>query len=502
MKSGDPLKLVLYLVGVAASEEEPGKSFVSRVLKSRFVVEHRFSSAEYVRYLEICASVCSFLGEREKAAHLLALAGAREGLASLARLCLVLGDYDGLTACKHQACARGWSECMVEGERWHDFLRYRALEEIEVSGHTWGGFSLQEDLLEKIITELVEGCAYPDRRTLLVELVRDLKSKGCRDELKLYILATRSGDNRLMLELASPFSRRASMQRERVPRMLREHLGDEYEVSVLQEGDTEQFHSSSGYVFCVEGPLGRELVRELVPRRLDPSRVGVYSQELEILSSISHECAPELLGVLELDGVELMRCRYDYGDFLSYCLEAGLCFSPFEAGWIARKLADFLVYMHERDILSLGVDDASLLWDGSRVIVMDFSRSRRLGGEGFVYAYGFASPYTPPELFLDSRVSLASDVFQWGVLVYRLVVGRYPFLQLHAGSLQDLRFPVAAAYGGPPVFDGLESAFDEAGVPLEIVRAALSRDPSSRPSASDLSRELSFHSSFHHCEWP
>src|SRR6185436_16241306 len=75
-----------------------------------------------------------------------------------------------------------------------------------------------------------------------------------------------------------------------------------------------------------------------------------------------------------------------------------------------------------------------LAGDG-RVVLMDFGTGRELDDQATRPAAG-TPLYLAPEIFTEGPASVRSDIYSAGVLLYRLLTGRYP---VGGATLHDLR---------------------------------------------------------------
>ena len=123
---------------------------------------------------------------------------------------------------------------------------------------------------------------------------------------------------------------------------------------------------------------------------------------------------------------------------------------------------------------------------GGRIVLMDFGSAGDVEpGSGAGGRKGTPLAMAP-ELLLENRASPASDLYSLGVLLFRIITGRYP---LHAKTLEDLKAAHASARGPLP---SLRSVRHD--VPNEFsdaIARALERDPAKRfASAVEMERAL------------
>jgi hypothetical protein len=120
-----------------------------------------------------------------------------------------------------------------------------------------------------------------------------------------------------------------------------------------------------------------------------------------------------------------------------------------------------------------------------RVVLMDFGAAHEISTPERVGAMAAGTPlFMAPETFEGAEASVASDLYAVGVLLFRLVTGRYPVEADSGSELARLhragrRTPLSNVRGGLP------------GAFVRIVERALDRDPAARfSSALEMRRAL------------
>jgi serine/threonine protein kinase len=164
-----------------------------------------------------------------------------------------------------------------------------------------------------------------------------------------------------------------------------------------------------------------------------------------------------------------------------------------DVGWAlqaARRLTGALAELHQQGIVHGGIDPYSVVlsstFDGETVPMLD--NVGLLGGEGRVFDPGeYLDPrYAGPEYFDDQygRIDHATDVYQLGMVCYRLLAGRHPF----DGSYDEVRAGVLG--DRPPAPSRCVSALPSA-VDNVIAKATAKQKLTRYETAHDLHRDVS-----------
>lgn len=189
--------------------------------------------------------------------------------------------------------------------------------------------------------------------------------------------------------------------------------------------------------------LNREVAIKFlnVGDRLTPAVVQRFEQEARLVASLRH---PNIVDMYEYgthEGIPYMVMEYVEGSTLSARLKESGAFSAAEAVSIVRQTLDALALAHAHKIVhrDLKTENLMLVSRGlSRDIVkvLDFGIAKilaedELGEEERFTRTGLilGSPKTmPPEQIAGDRVDHRADIYSLGVIFYRLLAMRYPFL--------------------------------------------------------------------------
>jgi serine/threonine protein kinase len=157
---------------------------------------------------------------------------------------------------------------------------------------------------------------------------------------------------------------------------------------------------------------------------------------------------------------------------------------------VAQGVLSGLTRVHTVGTIHLDVKPSNVLFDNSdNPLVADFGQSRRMAAGGIVSVSEMYWRVMPPETLLSGTASIHADVYQAGLLLYRMVNGESFYdaqkaLLLTPGNTEKMilrgKFPDRSAFL-PHVPPRLRTA----------IRTALRTDPAKRyASASDFADQL------------
>ena len=253
-------------------------------------------------------------------------------------------------------------------------------------------------------------------------------------------------------------------------------------------------------VFLAERADG-EFAQQVAVKLLRPgfdSDVDVdrFRAERQILATLNHPNIARLFdGGVADDGLPFLVLEYVEGDPIDrYCIEHHL--STRARLELFLRAADAVEYAHGRSIVHRDLKPSNILvaHDGT-VKLLDFGLARMLEegitGEGPATRTGhrwMTPEYAAPEQVRGTAITVRTDVYQLGAMLYDLLSGRTPFAH-HAGNLHDLEM---AAIGQDPAPLGGEFRGDIDAILLK----SLSKEPERRYAtagefAADVRRHLS-----------
>jgi serine/threonine protein kinase len=220
--------------------------------------------------------------------------------------------------------------------------------------------------------------------------------------------------------------------------------------------------------------LDRKVAVKLLAREADPRR---FRREAQAVGALAHPNICTLYDYGETDGRTFMVLQYLAGGSLEERLGGGRPLPDDDIERIAREVAAGLAHAHTRGVVHRDLKPANVLFDGSgRAKLADFGIAR-FGDE-----VGLTSPgtvlgtaaYLAPEQAAGEPATPASDVYAFGLILFRMLTGRLPFESRDAFELaamhRDRPPPSVTAFRADPPAR-LES----------VTFAALAKSPSDRP---------------------
>lgn len=234
--------------------------------------------------------------------------------------------------------------------------------------------------------------------------------------------------------------------------------------------------------------LGREVAVKVLSAEVsaDPSALRRMYAEARAAASLRHDNVVEVYdyGETELGGVPMPYVVMELvgGRPLSDMLRGG-ALSWQLAVLIGAQVSAALAAAHDRGVVHRDVKPANVMVHSGGVKLVDFGISAAAGELEQVTGQIFGTPaYLAPERLAGGMVRPATDVYALGLLLYLMLAGRMPWNV--STTTQMLK---AHRYREPAPLPAV------AGLPDDIaalVRRCLDKNPSARPAAVTVAREL------------
>jgi serine/threonine protein kinase len=248
----------------------------------------------------------------------------------------------------------------------------------------------------------------------------------------------------------------------------------------------------------LERPVAVKIIRSEFAT--DPDVTERFLREARTMARLRHQHAAMIFDAGSLpDGRHFIIMEYVEGVTLSAALAREGQFSPERAVKIAVEICDVLEEAHRLGIVHRDLKPSNIMLSEHGVRVLDFGVAKVLAspaestathastGSGKIVG---TPRYMSPEQCLGHRVGARSDLYSLGVLLYEMIAGRPPFMDVLPSAVM-----VKQATAPPPPLPKLRPDVSRA---LAIaVHTLLAKRPEDRPrTAADarlmLSRSLTF----------
>ncbi len=223
--------------------------------------------------------------------------------------------------------------------------------------------------------------------------------------------------------------------------------------------------------------LGRVIaVKVLTSGESDSLTVKRFYSEAKIQASLRHPGVAEYLGFYEYHGRPCILMEYVDGQTLAGVIERKGSLSPPEAFRIAHAIAAVVAHFHEQGVLHRDIKSNNIkISSDGRVKVLDFGiarlqSTRSMTSTGVVIG---TPGMLAPEQVNGLAVTPATDVWQFGVMVYEMLSGRLPF---RAETTRELYAQILNAKPAP--LSSIQPAMPH---PFEkVVTRCLQKEPTRR----------------------
>jgi serine/threonine protein kinase len=217
-----------------------------------------------------------------------------------------------------------------------------------------------------------------------------------------------------------------------------------------------------------------------------------FMREARTMARLRHPHAAMIFDAGNLpDGRHFIVMEYVEGSTLSETLLREGRFTPERAVAIASDICDVLLEAHKLGIVHRDLKPSNIMLNARGVCVLDFGVAKVLAtsadatsthattGSGVVVG---TPRYMSPEQCLGQRVGVRSDLYSLGVLLYEMLAGRPPFVDVLASAVL-----VRQATAQPPPLPGLRQDVPR---PLaQVIHTLLAKRPEDRPASAAAARQ-------------
>ena len=252
-------------------------------------------------------------------------------------------------------------------------------------------------------------------------------------------------------------------------------LGDRYRiVSLLGAGGMGEVYRATDL------RLGQAVALKFLPDEMarDPKALARFHNEVRIARQVAHPNVCRVYDLGEVEGFPYLSMEYVDGEDLHSLLRRIGRLPADKAIEIARKLCAGLAAAHDKGVLHRDLKPANIMIDGrGHVLITDFGLAGVRGQVEGLEARNGTPGYMAPEQLAGREVSVESDIYALGVVLYEMFTGKRPFNALTRAELIRVQ-----EEGLPPVPRTIVKDIDPA-VESVILRC-LDPEPRNRPQSA------------------
>ncbi len=252
-------------------------------------------------------------------------------------------------------------------------------------------------------------------------------------------------------------------------------LSDRYRIVALLG------HGGMGEVYRADDlTLGQQVALKFLPVALTRNEDALrrFRNEVRIARQVSHPNVCRVYDVGEMEGHLFLSMEYVDGEDLGSLLRRIGRLPSDKALEVARKLCAGLAAAHEKGVLHRDLKPSNIMLDArGQVLLTDFGLSGLVGEIGGAEIFNGTPVYMAPEQLSGKEVSVRSDIYALGLVLYEIFTGKRAF---EANTLQEL---IRARNESTPT--SLTTLVRDLDPAIEsVILRCLQADPSQRPSSA------------------
>jgi len=226
--------------------------------------------------------------------------------------------------------------------------------------------------------------------------------------------------------------------------------------------------------------LGQPVALKFLPPGFDakPERLVRFLNEVRTARQVSHTNVCRVYDAGEADGLHFLSMEYVDGEDLASLLRRIGHLPKEKAIQIARQLCAGLAAAHEIGVLHRDLKPANIMIDGrGRARITDFGLAALAVEIGGGEILSGTPAYMAPEQLAGREVSVRSDLYTLGLVLYELFTGKVAFKASSVGELRRLQ-----SESTPASPSSLLEGFDP--MVERVILRCLDPEPSRRPASA------------------
>ena len=226
--------------------------------------------------------------------------------------------------------------------------------------------------------------------------------------------------------------------------------------------------------------LSQTVALKFLPSELarDPERLAFFHNEVRLAREVTHPNVCRVHDIGEVDGQQFLSMEYIDGEDLASLVRRVGRLSPDKGVDVARQLCAGLAAAHDKGVLHRDLKPANVMLDGrGHVRITDFGVAQLVDRPAQAREFVGTPAYMAPEQLARGEVSVQSDLYAFGLVLFELFTGQSAFQADTLAELLRLR-----QRSGPTPPSTLVAGIDP--VVERTILECLEPDPTDRPSSA------------------
>lgn len=238
----------------------------------------------------------------------------------------------------------------------------------------------------------------------------------------------------------------------------------------------------SGEVYRADDlKLGQPVALKFLPDHLlsDGAALARFHREVRVARQVSHRNVCRVYDIGEIDGRHFLSMEFIKGEELSSLLHRIGRLPDDKAIQISRQICAGLAAAHETGILHRDLKPANVMIDEhGNARITDFGLAG-LAEEFKADEIGAGTPaYMSPEQIEGRELTIKSDIYSLGLVLYELFTGKQAFVAATVGELINLRRSNTSPTTPTSIVKGFDPVIEK------VIDRCIQKDPSQRPSSA------------------
>ncbi len=210
----------------------------------------------------------------------------------------------------------------------------------------------------------------------------------------------------------------------------------------------------------------------------DAGALSRFHSEVRIARQVSHPNVCRMFDIGDAGGITFLTMEYVDGEDLSSLVRRIGRLSPDKATEIARQVCAGLAAAHERGVIHRDLKPANLMLDGAgRIRITDFGLAGIAASIQGAEVCAGTPAYMAPEQLAGKEVTVKSDLYSLGLVLYEILTGKRAFEATTLPELMKLREESAPTSPSSLVRD-LDPLLER------VILRCLEKDPALRPASA------------------